>query len=105
MDGNLINLCKFLTKSKTETTRLIKRSAFADDGALVAHSADDMQEIVNCFAKAAISFGLQIYIKKTECMFQPIPGTLNGGKDIFVNGEALKRVSSFFPWRCSFRGL
>ena len=28
-------------------------------------------------------------------MFQPIPCTANAGKDIFVNGEALKRVSSF----------
>ena len=28
-------------------------------------------------------------------MFQPIPGTVNFGKDIYVNGEALKRVSSF----------
>ena len=28
-------------------------------------------------------------------MFHPIPGTVNAGKDIFVNGEALKRVSSF----------
>ena len=29
-------------------------------------------------------------------MFQPIPGTVNAGKDVFVNGEALKRVPSFF---------
>ena len=28
-------------------------------------------------------------------MFQPIPGTVNAGKDIFVIGEALKRVSLF----------
>ncbi len=27
-------------------------------------------------------------------MFQPILGTVNAGKDIFVNGEALKRVFS-----------
>ena len=52
------------------------------------------KEIVNSLAKAAISFVLQINIKKTECMIQPISGTVNAGKDIFVNGEALKRVSS-----------
>ena len=28
-------------------------------------------------------------------MFQPIPGTVNAGKNIFVNGKALKRASSF----------
>ena len=32
-----------------------------------------------------------INIKKTECMFQLIPGTVIAGKDMFVNGEVLKR--------------
>ena len=73
MDGGLFNLRRFLTKSKTVTTKL-RDLLFADDCALLAYSADDMQEIVNSFTKAAISFGLQINIKKTECMFQPIPG-------------------------------
>ena len=94
MDGGLFNLHRFMTKSKTLTTKS-RDLLFAHDCALVAHSADGMQEIVNSFAKAAISFGLQINIKKMEYMFQPIPGTANAGKDILVNGEALKRVSSF----------
>ena len=38
---------------------------------------------------------LQMNIKKTECMFQPIPGTVHAGKNIFVNGKALRRASSF----------
>ena len=68
---------------------------FADDCALVAHTTDDMQEMVNYFANAAASFGLQINIKKTEYMFQPAPGTASIAKDIFINGEPLKKVSSF----------
>ena len=84
MDGGLFNLYRFMTKSKTVTTKL-RNLLFADNCALVAHSADDMQEIVNSFfSKAAISFGLQRNIKKMECMFQPIPCTVNAGKDIFV---------------------
>ena len=33
-------------------------------------------------------------------MFQLISGTVNAGKDIFMNGEALKRVS-LFSYLCS----
>jgi len=38
---------------------------FADDSALVAHCAVDMQVLVNNFAKAAAQFSLKIKIKKT----------------------------------------
>ena len=61
----------------------------------MAHTTDDMQEMVNSFANAAARFGLQINIKKTEYMFQPAPGTASIAKDIFINGEPLKKVSSF----------
>ena len=54
-----------------------------------------MQEMVNSFANAAASFGWQINIKKTEYMFQPAPGTASIAKDIFINGEPLKKVSYF----------
>ena len=35
---------------------------FADDGALVAHSAEEMQEIVDAFSNASKKFGLKMNI-------------------------------------------
>ena len=40
----------------------------AEDSALIEHSAEDIQRIVDAFAS---KFGLKINIKKTEVMFQP----------------------------------
>ena len=44
---------------------------FADDIALVAHSAEDRQSLVEKFARAANQFSLEINIKTTECLYQP----------------------------------
>ena len=43
---------------------------FADDSALVAHSAEEMQQIVDAFCNASKKFGLKINIKKTEVLYQ-----------------------------------
>ena len=69
--ADLFDIAQF--KSKTRTTKhLVREMLFADDSALVAHSAADMQVLVDHFAKAAAQFSLKINIKKTECMYQPI---------------------------------
>ena len=39
---------------------------FADDSALVAHSAEEMQKIVDAFSDASKTFVLKINIKKTD---------------------------------------
>ena len=71
LGADLFNVTHF--KSKTRTTKhLVREMLFADDSALVAHSAADMQVLVDHFAKAAAQFSLKINIKKTECMYQPI---------------------------------
>ena len=43
---------------------------FADDSALVAHSAEEMQKIADAFSDASKKFGLKINIKKTEVLYQ-----------------------------------
>ena len=68
--ADLFNVAHF--KAKTKTTRILMRELlFADDSALVAHSAEEMQKIVDAFSDASKKFGQKINIKKTEVLYQP----------------------------------
>ena len=68
--ADLFNVAHF--NAKTKTTRILMRELlFADDSALVAHSAEEMQNIVDAFSNASKKFGLKINIKKTEVLYQP----------------------------------
>ena len=68
---------------------------FTDDTAFVAHSHEDMQEIVTRFAGVAKAFRLQVNIKKTEMMFQPSPGTDDHHRYIQISGEDLVTAKEF----------
>ena len=69
--ADLFNVTHF--RAKTKNTRILMRELlFADDSALVAHSAEEMQKIVDAFSDAPNKFGLKIKIKKTEVLYQPI---------------------------------
>ena len=67
---------------------------FADDSALVAHSAEEMQKIVDAFSDASKKFGLKINIKKTEVLYQP-NSTRTREEDIMVDGNKLNSVLAF----------
>ena len=94
--ADLFNVSHF--KSKSRTTRyLVREMLFADDSALVAHSASEMQLLVDRFARAAAQFRLKINIKKTECMYQPIK-LLHPQPEpevIMINQEPLVQASDF----------
>ena len=51
LSADLFNVAHFRTKTKT-TRILMRELLFADDSALVAHSADEMQKIVDAFSNA-----------------------------------------------------
>ena len=94
--ANLFKVSQF--KAKTLTTRfLVREMLFADDSALVAHTAEDMQMLVDCFARAASHFSLKINIKKTECLYQPVklirPPPVP--VDIMINNQALVKCTDF----------
>ena len=67
---------------------------FADDSALVAHSAEEMQKIVDAFFDASKKFGLEINIKKTEVLYQS-DSTRTREEDIMVDGNKLNSVLEF----------
>ena len=59
---------------------------FADDSPLIAHSAEEMQKIVDAFSDASKKFGLKINIKKTEVLYQS-NSTRKREEDIMVDGN------------------
>ena len=76
----------------SKTTRiLIRELLFADDSALVAHSAEEMQKIVDAFSDASKKFCLKINIKKTEVLYQP-NSTRTREEDIIDYGNKLNSV-------------
>jgi len=81
-------------RAKPNTTRVLMRELlFADDSALVAHSAEEMHTIVDAFSDAS-KFGLKINIKKTEVLYQP-NSTRTREEDIMVDGNKLNSVLEF----------
>ena len=91
--ADLFNVAHF--RAKTKTTRILMRELlFADDSALVAHSSEEMQKIVDAFSNASKKFGLKINIKKTEVLYQP-NSTRTREEDIMVDGNKLNSVLEF----------
>ena len=90
---DLFNVAHF--RAKTMTTRILMRELlFAGDNALVAHSAEEIQTIVDAFSNASKKFGLMINIKKTEVLYQP-NSTRTREEDIMVDGNKLNSVLEF----------
>ena len=68
--ADLFNVAHFRAKTKT-TQILVRELLYADNSALVAHSAEEIQRIVDAFSDASKNFGLKSNIKKTEVLYQP----------------------------------
>ena len=85
--ADLFNVAHFRAKTKT-TQILVRELLYADDSALVAHSAEEIQRIVDAFSDASKKFGLKINIKKTEVLYQP-NSTRTREEDIMVDGNKL----------------
>lgn len=93
-DGSIFNLQRLKAKTKT-SCMLLRDLLYADDCALIAHSEEDAQSIVDLFSQATIKYGLTISIRKTEVLYQPKPGKTPYNPTITVADEPLKSVDKF----------
>ena len=93
-EADLFNVSQYKSATRTQKV-LVRELMFADDTALVAHSHDDAQELVDRFAKASKAFGLKINIKKTETLYQPAPRAHDSGDSICIDNEDLANVNKF----------
>ena len=93
-DGRLFNLRRLKVKTKVHVDKL-RDSLFADDCALNAGSAEDMQHSMNLFSNACSNFGLTICVKKTEAMYQPASKKPFQEPTVTVNGQKLATVDKF----------
>ena len=93
-DGRLFNLRRLQANTKVHVDKL-RDFPFADDCALNAGSAEDMQHSMDLFSNAYSNFGLTISTKKTEVIYQPAPKNLYQEPTVTVNGQKLATVDKF----------
>ena len=89
-DGKLFNLARLKAKTKIRRV-LIREMLFADDAALVAHTQDGLQSMMNALPRACQEFGLTISLKKTEIMCQDV----REAPDIRISDHTLRVVDEF----------
>ena len=86
LDGRLFNLSRL--------TAVIDLQ-YADDCAILAHSAEELQSSLDPLTEAYQSLGLSINIRKTKVIHQPTPGINEGPPEIKVSGGILEVVEHF----------
>ena len=86
--ADLFNVAHFRAKTK------MRELLFADDSALVAYFAEEIQKIVDAFSDTSKKFGLKINTKRAEVLYQP-NSTRTREEDIMVDGNKLNSVLEF----------
>ena len=70
-DGKLFNISRLRAKTKVQL-KCMQDFLFANVAAVVAHSAEDLQQLMNHFSKACQDFEWIITMKKTQAMGQGV---------------------------------
>ena len=69
--ADFFNLACLRAKTKIKQER-IRDMLFADDAALVAHSQEQLQRLLDLFSRACTNFSLTIRLKMTSVMEQGV---------------------------------
>ena len=95
-NADLFNVSQLRAKTLTKRN-LVREMLFADDSAVVAHSSEEIQKLIDRFARAAAQFSLKINIKKTECLYQPVKlhNRPPEPEAILINQEPLVQCADF----------
>ncbi|KAI8498919.1 hypothetical protein Bbelb_233720 [Branchiostoma belcheri] len=93
-DGGLFNLAR-LKSQRHVLVKCIRELLYADDSALVAHTLDSIQRLLEKFAEAARAYGMTINIKKTEVLYQPAPGKPHIPPQVLLDGTPLAEAETF----------
>ena len=71
LDGSVFNIQRLKSRTKTSSLRITDLQ-YADDAALLAHTAESMQHILNTISSIYQALGLQINTRKTEVIVQQV---------------------------------
>ena len=66
-DGRPFNLARLRAKTKVRKV-LTRDMLFADDAAVVTHTQEELQSLMDCFSQACKDFGLTISLKKVPLL-------------------------------------
>ncbi|XP_069180854.1 uncharacterized protein [Procambarus clarkii] len=89
-DGKLFNLTRLRAKMKVRL-RCLHDFLFANDAAVTAHSAEDLQRLMIRFGEACQAFGLLVSLNKTQVMGQGV----DSPPDIGIADSKLEVVYDF----------
>ena len=89
-DRKLFNLSRLRAKTKVQL-RCLHDFLFADDAAVTAHSAEDLQQLMTHFSDACQDFGLTTSLKKTQIMGQDV----DSPPAISINDHELDVIHDF----------
>ena len=93
LDGNLFNLRRLQARTKTSSNQLVDLQ-YADDAAILAHTANSMQHTLDALSALYQAFGVEVSTRKTEVLVQQVDP--NQDVPIFtINGTQLQTVPLF----------
>ena len=95
-NGGMFKLSRLGAKSEVKTVTIVDLQ-YADDCAVVTHSAQDLQNTLDALVDAFKLFGLSVNATKTKVLHQPAQSsaTTPPPNTIIVEGTALENVDHF----------